>query len=247
MFRIALIFLWVTSLSCNEPGSDYIDKGTINKISSSKQFYFQRERHEPTKSEIEKEELKIGPVFGYRFVVEGDFDGDGRKENLTEHFYSKKLDRECCKFYDSLDYDQLVAFTVSKEPFSFVTTDNNKIDTLDIGSELPLLGLTFMKNEGDLDGNGTDEISYVVNVADWSNCNTCHIVTYEKNSWKELYSFNVWDWQFPDLPGTVNQNVLLGLDEKNIFPGIINKIKPGVFTITYHNFETGLDTLTVKL
>ena len=31
----------------------------------------------------------IKPVFGYRFVISGDFDGDGLKEMLVEHYYSQ--------------------------------------------------------------------------------------------------------------------------------------------------------------
>ena len=29
----------------------------------------------------------ITPVLGYRFIVSGDFDGDGKKEKLIEHFF----------------------------------------------------------------------------------------------------------------------------------------------------------------
>jgi hypothetical protein len=57
----------------------------------------------------------IKPVPGYRFVIVGDFNGDGRRDTLVEHFVSLLDGMEANKLYDSLDsYDQLVALTVSK-------------------------------------------------------------------------------------------------------------------------------------
>ncbi|MGG9961194.1 hypothetical protein [Ferruginibacter sp. SUN106] len=115
----------------------------------------------------------IKPVFGYRFIISGDFDGDGKKEQLIEHFFSGVDNKETNKFYEGLsDYDQLVALTVKKDPVSFVLSDNKNIDTLGISSTSQLLGLSFLKNEGDLNGDGTDEVSYVVNWASWSSVNT---------------------------------------------------------------------------
>jgi len=159
----------------------------------------------------------ITPVLSYRFIISGDFDGDGNKEKLIEHFFSRISHRETNKFYEGLsDYDQLVALTLKKEPYSFVISDNQLIDTLHISSEGQLLGLSFLKNEGDLNGDGTDEISYVVNWADRSNTNTWYVVTYKNKKWTELYSFPIWDWQLPDLPETFNQYGLFGLEDKAI-------------------------------
>ena len=156
------------------------------------------------------------PVFGYRFVISGDFNGDGKKEKLIEHFYSGLNHKETNKFYDSLGYDDQVAMAVEKDPYSFIACNNHLIDTLHISSGGQLLGLSYLKNEGDLNGDGTDEISYVVDWADWSNLNTWHIMTFKNKRWKELYSFPIWDWQLPDLPQTVNQYGLFGLDSKII-------------------------------
>ncbi|MDQ3110103.1 MAG: hypothetical protein M3R17_09425 [Bacteroidota bacterium] len=270
MIRFGWLFIFfVLIFSCNEDNSSGIRINIDSPFSDtadhiSKHIYFQKEYHEPTTAEIEAEELKNGPVFGYRFVIKGDFDGDGKQELLTEHFYSRKLKRECCKFYDRMDYDHLVAFTVRKESFSFITCTNGKIDTCVIGNDAQLFGVAFMKNEGDLDGNGTDEFSYVANWADWSNCNSCHIMTYQKHKWKELYVFDVWEWQFPDLPQTTNQYGLIGLDEKithtsdlilngkqqnklSAFPGLIKRIKPGTISIICRSPDSEKDTLVVKL
>src|SRR4051812_14908215 len=63
----------------------------------------------------------VKPIFGYRLIISGDFNGDGKKEKLIEHFFSLLDKKETNKFYDGLtDYGQLVALTVKKEPFSFL-------------------------------------------------------------------------------------------------------------------------------
>jgi hypothetical protein len=207
----------------------------------------------------------IKPIFGYRFIISGDFDGDGKKENLIEHFFSALDNKETNKFYDSLrEYEQLVALTSKKSPYSFVTSNNKSIDTLHISSSKQLLGLSYLKNEGDLNGNGTDELSYVVNWADWSNLNTWYIMTYKNNRWTQLYSFPIWDWQLPDLPETFNQYGPFGLENKvinttndtvnkqierelNEFKGMVKKIEINKIQVTFRNDNAEEDTMIVDL
>lgn len=184
---------------------------------------------------------------------------------MVEHFFSRLDNKETNKFYDSLsDYDQLVTLTIKKEPYSFLISDNKLIDTLHISSNGQLLGLSYLKNEGDLNGDGKDEISYVVNWADWSNLNTWHLMTYKNKTWKELYSFPIWDWQLPDLPETFNQYGLFGLEDKIIhtandtinkqmekelmgFKGLVKKMGTNKIQIIFRNKEAEEDTLIVDL
>src|SRR3990172_5954494 len=42
----------------------------------------------------------VKPIFGYRFVIDGDFNGDGKKEKLIEHFVSTNNNKEISKFYN---------------------------------------------------------------------------------------------------------------------------------------------------
>lgn len=242
-------------------------KESINKIAISTTDTLQNKAVK-SKNKINKTidsiPKNIKPVFGYRFVITGDFNGDGKKETITEHFYSKIDNKESNKFYDSLiDYSQLVEMTIKKKPYSFVTCNDKSINTLHISSAPRQLGLSYLKNEGDLNGDGTDEISYVVNWADWSNCNTWQIMTYKNNRWQELYSFEIWDWQLPDLPKTFSRYGLMGLENKiNIsndtinqqieenfkkFKGLVKKIKTNKIRIVFRNKESDMDTIVVKL
>lgn len=204
------------------------------------------------------------PVFGYRFAITGDFNGDGKKEKLTEHFISRIDNCESDKFYEGLkDYNQLVELTMRKKPISLVTCDDKSIHSLLITSHRNL-GLAYLKNEGDLNGDGTDEVSYVIDWTDWSNLNSWNIVTYKNGKWKDLYSFPIWDWQLPDLPQTYNQYGPVGLENKiintkntkankeiedslNSFKGLVKKISNNKIQIIYDNKESVLDTAVVKL
>lgn len=204
-------------------------------------------------------------VFGYRFIIIGDFDGDGHKERLIEHYYSGVQNRETNKFYDSLnDYDQLVEATSKDKTLSFVTSDNKTIDTLLISSDGKSFGLAYLKNEGDLNGDGTDEVSYVTNWADWSNLNTWHIMTYKNKKWQELYHFSIWDWQLPDLPGVINDYGMFGRQNEIIytkkdsitkglekeladFKGLVKKLGKNKIQIIFMNDDANLDTSVIKL
>lgn len=221
------------------------------------------EANKPEETKAIAKELK--PVFGYRFIISGDFDGDGKKEKLVEHFFSGIDNKETNKFYDSLsDYSKLVDLTVEKKPISFAISDNRTIDTLHISSGGQLLGLSYLKNEGDLNGDGTDEISYVINWADWSNLNTWYVMTLKNHRWTKLYSFLIWDQQLPDLPDTFNQYGPFGLEQKVVattndtlnmqiekefreFKGLVKKIRTNKIQVIFRNDQAEEDTMIVDL
>jgi hypothetical protein len=151
------------------------------------------------------------PVWGYRFVITGDFNGDGKKDTLTEHYFSGITRKETNKFYDNADYDYDWEMTHRRKPYSFISCNDPAIHKLDVAKENSF-GLLYLKNEGDVDGNGTDEISLVRNNADFSSLNEYSIMTYKNNKWVTLYWFPIWEWQLPQLPEVSNQYGLFGID-----------------------------------
>ncbi|MDJ1483002.1 hypothetical protein QNI16_21045 [Cytophagaceae bacterium YF14B1] len=153
---------------------------------------------------------------------------------------------------------------MKKNPGSFFTCSDSQIDTLVIASGGQVLGVAFARNEGDLNQDGTDELSYVVNWADWSNINTYVIMTYQNRKWEELYTFGIWDWQLPDLPEVKNNYGLFALMDKQInvshdtayqnaerklkhFKGFIIQRRKSKIQIIQQNPETELDTIWVDL
>ena len=213
---------------------------------------------------IKSDTSKMKEIFGYRFVIMGDFDGDGKTEQLIEHYFSRRDNKETNKFYEDLDYDYNVAFAVQKDASVFLTSDNPLIDTLHIAKGGQLFGISYLKNEGDLDGDGGDEISYVIDWADWSNWNTWYIMTCKNGKWKELYSFEIWDWQLPALPYITNHYGLFGTDDKIIIPendtvnaliekelrefkGLVQKIQTNKIQVIFRNENCEEDTMIVDL
>jgi hypothetical protein len=199
--------------------------------------------------------------FGYRFIIDGDFDGDGQKEKLIEHYISTIDNKETNKFYENLkDFEQLMDLTINKKPFSFMLSDNKQIDTLKICDGYQQNGISYMRNEGDLNGDGRDDLSLVINYTDYSNTNHCSIMSYKGSKWEEIYSFNIWDWQLPNLPGTFNDYGLFGIANKQIvskddasekefkeFEGLIKKIKNNKIKIVCRNEEAMEETKIVNL
>ena len=123
VFCICFVSLLV--LSCkngNKPA--YRDEVVKDSIKNTDSF--------PMENNVGKSAIGgLTPVFGYRFVIEGDFDGDGKKEKLFEHYYSALDHKETNKFYENLpDYEELVSLTMQKEPYTFIVLDNSLIEQL---------------------------------------------------------------------------------------------------------------------
>ena len=214
---IQILFLSFTCLiSCSSPSETSIPHNKKNEIPISK-----------------KDSLK--PILGHRFEIYGDFNGDGISDTLTEHYFDGNKKVETNKFYENIEYDSLVSITIKKNPISFVTSTDQKIDTLKIysGGHGQLLGLSYLKNEGDLNNDGTDEVSYVIDWADWSNLNTWHLMTFKNKKWTELYSFKIWDWLIPE--------------NLNEFKGLIKPINKNEIQVIYMNEEAIQDTIIINL
>jgi hypothetical protein len=151
-----------------------------------------------TPNEALKQEDKRGkPIWGYRFVLIGDFDGDQIQDTLAEHYVDAKTRQETNKFFEEED---ILAYQggemMDHETFSYMLCNKPDMDTF---LQTSHLGIFYAEIIGDIDGNGTDEIGVVEHHADYSSVNAYHIYTYDKG-WKRYYSFEVRDWEFPDLP-----------------------------------------------
>lgn len=156
--------------------------------------------------EIFKQEDDRGqPIWGYRFVLVGDFDGDHISDTLVEHHVDAQTKQETNKFFDALGIMSYQSGkSIQHETFSYMLTNNPRIDTFPHTSHL---GVLYAETIGDIDGDGGDEIGVVKYHADHSSVNTYGVYTYNKG-WKLYYSFEVRDWEFPALP---EYNVMYGL------------------------------------
>lgn len=201
---------------------------------------------------------KDNSIWGHRFKISGDFDGDGQQETLTEFYYSHRDQKETNKYFKGIE-DVWVLYDSAnvRKCQSFLLCNNPKLDTIPVSG---ILGPIWLKNEGDLDGDGGDEVSYVASSPQQSSINFCHLLSYKKNRWKELYNFEIREWQIPPLPQAGKTYGLMGSDGLyetdddslnqelikafNAFPGFVTKMKDGKVKI-YTFTEMAEDTVVV--
>lgn len=126
-------------------------------------------------------------------VIIGDFNGDGKIDELKENLVSK-INNKSIDALPDLDYDSLLVLIHEMKPvLSLISTAKN-IPNLILTKEVSF-GIFSVKNEGDLNQDGTDEISVVIDWADNSMCNTCSVYSLQKNKWIEFAKFDVREWQ----------------------------------------------------
>ncbi len=150
------------------------------------------------------------PIYGYRFKIIGNFSADGNRDTFYEHYFSLRDNKETNKFYsgeeDIYDLDSIAS---EKKVISFFLSSNPDLDTLHAGG---VFGPLFIKNEGDLDGDGGDEIGFVPSLPQLSSVNHYHILSLKHKKWIELYSFEIREWELPPIPNTGRSYGMLGSD-----------------------------------
>lgn len=81
------------------------------------------------------------------------------------------------------------------ETATTIFSDNDELTPLKLDGDL---GVYFLVNEGDLDGDGGDEISFMTVYRDFSNINYFRVWTYTGNKWKELFCVQVHEYDCPN-------------------------------------------------
>lgn len=155
-------------------------------------------------------------------------------DTLTIHLYSRKYGCEIVTplfFSDEIDYESLLEYTAKLDPVIYIVNNSNPTDTLKLGEDIgQLYGVYFAINNGDMDGDGLDELMYMINWADLSSLNSFHIASYKENAWVDLFSFPVWEWQF---------------DEG--YENVIQKLPEGKIMINFRSDEANEETKIVDL
>ncbi len=147
--------------------------------------------------------VKTKPVWGARKTIAGDFDGDGTQDTLFEKYISPLTGKETNKSYDfegfgdGSDYlfywqkwigeKQIMLKLLSKKPGikSFL------VDTLGMHD-----GFLYLKNVGDLNQDGTDELAYCLNYIDFSNSTSAYLATYKNGKWKKVHHWIITEHDF---------------------------------------------------
>lgn len=157
------------------------------------------------------------PIWGYRFVFVGDFDGNGLNDTLVERFVNTKTGEETNKFFSDLPLMEHQLYDEKERKVNaFLEDRQGKISKLD---KLGSLGIAYGEVIGDVDDNGTDDIGIVGYDAYPSNLNTYRIFSFDKatNKWGQLFDFGIREMSLPQLPGYNKVYGLFGsLDEYEV-------------------------------
>lgn len=199
--------------------------------------------------------VEQGSAHGHRFKLLADVNGDGRADTLTERFVDPATGQETDKFIVDTPYDSLAARIWRMAPKCFVECSDKSVGRLVIRRG-DSFGLAHCMNEGDLNGDGREEIGWVGDWVDYSNVNTYHITSWNGSKWVELASFEMWEWQLPDLPGSIREFGLFGQTGRQILDSILTEepaadlVWPagqGRIHVLGKTEEADLDTLTFPL
>ena len=119
-----------------------------------------------------------GRIKGYPTsdTIWGDFNGDGKKEKIWHEQYTIK----------SIEIEQMLEYLHTDFCDSGkICCSDKKIKPLIIDY---LVKCKLIKNEGDLDGDGADEIGILQAAA--SNCENYLVYSYKNNKWQLLFNIN---------------------------------------------------------
>ncbi len=191
------IAVYLLSLFLLQSCSQEVDDPIEQQSNQSRQFLPIIPDQDLHLNPANKNKQIIAPKFGDRLTIKGDFNGNGKEDILQEHFVDA-TGIETHKSFTNLEYDQLVYRLSYRKTRSYFSCTEGVIDTFYLSQQLNF-GLYLLQNEGDLNNDGKDEISYVIDYADWSSLNTYHVLTFNNGTWKEILSFPIWEWQLTEL------------------------------------------------
>lgn len=131
----------------------------------------------------------------YRFSLIGDFDGDGKKEELFQNNIDTKTGLSIDSF-PNWDWENTIEYFYKKVSSEIIITCPNLTnDTLYLGSGF---GLFRLINLGDLNGDNKDDFALAIENADFSQVNHCRIYSLINKNWKELKSFYIHEYAFAE-------------------------------------------------
>jgi hypothetical protein len=153
----------------------------------------ENDKLQPPVNVMEAEKIKLHLL--QKLSIAGDFDGDGQKEILFQHNFSKLTKKEIDHAADPFanEWDTVVQWFDHQQADIYLAIDKKNCDTLHLGLGQ---GLYCLINIGDNNKDGKDEIALVVDYLDYSRVNTCKIYALCSNQWKLLQEFGIHEGAF---------------------------------------------------
>lgn len=150
--------------------------------------------------------IKLKPVWGDRATLTGDFDGDGIQDTLYEKYISQLTGKETNKDYDfagmekEVDWADQIGYRQKligeKNVASELMSRKSDIKPLMVGKTGVHDGFLYLKNVGDLNQDSSDEIVFIMDYIDFSNSNSCLLMTYKNGKWKIIHNWPITEADF---------------------------------------------------
>ncbi|RZJ71801.1 hypothetical protein [Flavobacterium sp.] len=130
-----------------------------------------------------------------KLSITGDFDGDGKQDVLSEHFYSNVQKREISQTADpfQVEWETVIKWFYDQDVQHYIALDNPAKTELRLGNTH---GLLCLINIGDENRDGKDEIALVPDLLDHTRSNTCTIYSLCDGKWQTLKQFDIYEGAF---------------------------------------------------
>lgn len=155
--------------------------------------------------------------------ITGDFNGDGEVETLSEYYFDPITQKRIDSIPSGGDHEWIA----NHETMTYLTCSDTRINSLKVtpGNDWGILSLI---NLGDVNQDSVDDVSIVLDNADFSSISSCSIYSYCSGTWKRLFSFSIHEEAFwyPD-----------GFDTQIFYNQIPGYLEKKGDTWTYYNYD----------
>lgn len=178
--RFVLAFILTILIGCQSP------EEPSNPVYSSRFKFEVKQKAKDTLTYQICHKLSSSP----HFIVD-DFNGDGLLDTIYESYISNVTKKPLSKVIDSLDWDKSIAMVYKMKPVIRLYSSIHDIDTVVITANPGQFGFSQFRSLGDLDGDRGAEFGYFIDLADYSNLNTFHVMTLKDNKVLDLFAFPI--------------------------------------------------------
>ncbi|RZJ63372.1 MAG: hypothetical protein EOO50_16820 [Flavobacterium sp.] len=128
-------------------------------------------------------------------ILKGDFDGDGKPDEIKTHLYSEldKNEPECVADAHEMEFDSVADWYSKKATQLYLSLNEKENLTLNFGYADMLYCLI---NLGNIDKQGGDEIALSIAYFDFSNVNSCRIYSFCSGQWVLRKQFSIHEDSF---------------------------------------------------